>query len=255
MDHAERLAQAIIETVLPGSQMSYRPDQSHGIHDFDLRLPDGRVSAVELTASVDQNRAQTAAAILDPQKGGSTIRAKLCSKTWLIWPSSAARINLIREKVDKYLAVIEAEGIEKFWGPTDCHQSIERIYEDLQVRSGQVLSWEQLGYIRISLPNSGGAVGPRLVDEAVRLEAYKADHRGKLGRAGTDERHLAVYVSLENTRMWCALVDFSPERTLPELPSEITHVWAFTEANVEHHCVVWHANLRSPWSRLDLKAA
>jgi hypothetical protein len=60
MDQAERLAKAVIEALLPGSKMEYREKQSQGarVYDFDLGYADGRVTAVEVTASVNEVQAR-----------------------------------------------------------------------------------------------------------------------------------------------------------------------------------------------------
>ena len=97
MNHAETLAQRIVETIIEGSRMVYRPDQSRSIHDFDLHYADGRVCAVEVTASVDEAGERTNAAILDSKKGGSAIKTKLCKKDWRVCPGPDASINRIRE--------------------------------------------------------------------------------------------------------------------------------------------------------------
>ncbi len=252
MDHAEKLAQAIIEGILPGSKMSFRLDQSSSVHDYDLRLSDGRICAVEVTASVDHVIEQTNVAVLDSKKGGSAIRRKLCQKDWLIHPASGARINLIRKKADEYLAAIESDGIERFFSRTDLRPNVERIYEELGVESGAVLPCKEPGYILIALPGGGGAMGPQRVFEAVRREAFKTDNRNKLGKAGTEERHLVVYVHPGNYLPWYSLLSFDPLGTYPELPNEITHVWAFTESRTAGNYVVWHADRASAWSRLDV---
>ena len=154
MDHAEILAQRLIESVLVGSRMVYRAYQSQGQHDFELHYSDGRVSAVEVTSSVDAQTERTDAAILDKRKGGAFVKTKLCNKDWYIHPVAGANINKIRSKVDEYLAVIESAGIEKFFffffSAAD-HPSVERIYADLGVVSGTVFPhWKEPGYIGIA---------------------------------------------------------------------------------------------------------
>jgi hypothetical protein len=132
MDHAEAVAKQLLESVLVGARMNYRDNQSKGEHDFDLGYPDGRISPVEVTSAVDESVELTNAAILDKKKGGSAIKTKLSKKDWYISPSPGANINRIRSSADEYLAAIESEGLEKFFGPINCDSpSVERIYRDL----------------------------------------------------------------------------------------------------------------------------
>jgi hypothetical protein len=54
MDHAERIAKLVVEAALPGTEMVFRDEQSHGECDFDLHYPNETHAAVEVTESADQ---------------------------------------------------------------------------------------------------------------------------------------------------------------------------------------------------------
>lgn len=56
MDFSEKTAKAVLEAVLPGAKLTHRDQQSDGEYDFDLRYPDGRPAAVEVTRSVNQQQ-------------------------------------------------------------------------------------------------------------------------------------------------------------------------------------------------------
>jgi hypothetical protein len=238
VDHAETFAQLIVETIIHGSRMVYRMDQCRTIHDFDLYYPDGRVGAAEVTASVDEAGERTNAAILDPKKGGSTIKAKLCKKDWRIWPESEANINNIRKRGDEYLAKVESTGIEKFFSASDKwkYPSVERLYTELLIFSGEVIQSQDddRRHIWIAPPVNGGFFSQHLVYEAFHHEAFKEDNRKKLGAACTEERHLLVYVHPQNSQIWCALVGLEPGPVLSDLPPEITDGWVFSEARADH---------------------
>jgi hypothetical protein len=200
--------------------MEYRLSQSQGQHDFDLHHPDSSVSAVEVTSAVDKTVEQTNASIRDPKKGGPMVKTRLCKKDWLVHPALTANINLIRSRVDEYLAAIESEAIERFYAPTDWQNpSVERIYHDLGVVAGSVFPhWRKPGQIGIGLPGGGGPLNARAATEAAEREAFKGDNRRKLGAAGTNGRHLVVYVYVTNYLPWCALCDLDPPPDLPRLP-------------------------------------
>jgi hypothetical protein len=257
MDHAESAAQHLLEAALIGSHMEYRDDQSRGQYDFDLHNSDGSVTALEVTSSVDQLIERTYARI---RKGGPMVKTKLCKKDWLIHPALGADPRQIRAEVDYYLAEIELEGIDQFWGPTNWHSpGVERIYNDLAVVSGSVFPhWKEPGQIGISLPSGVGAF--KRADAAIEAgenEALKHDNRRKLGAAGTNKRHLAVYVFPTNYSPWCALVDCAPPAKPANLPSEITDLWLFTETRSSSEYVLWHANATLEWScrRIALQAS
>src|SRR5262245_20959648 len=117
MDHAETVAKRLFEFILVGARMEYRVNQSQGEDDFDLCYPEGGVYPVEVTSAVDESVELTNAAIVNKKKGGSAIKTKLCEKDWYIYPCVGANINKIRCRADEYLAAIESEGLEKFFGP------------------------------------------------------------------------------------------------------------------------------------------
>jgi hypothetical protein len=223
--------------------------QSNGEHDFDLQHPDGHVSALEVTSSIDRTLEETHDAIIN--KGGPAIEADVCKNSWHIFPSRNARINRLRKEIDNYLAAIELAGIEKFWGPTDCRPSVEAIYADLGVVSGSVVSWIKPGHILMALPGTCGAFGAISVIEAAEREAFKADNRKKLGAAAGAERHLAIYVRAAS-RPWVGRLDFEPPPDVPHLPPEVTNIWVFSEAHSEHKYVVWRASASWPWEKLEL---
>lgn len=168
--------------------MKYRASQSNGEYDFDLLYPDGQASAVEVTSSVDQTLEETHEAIIDKPKGGSDIPIRLCKNSWYIHLLSDTRISQVRKNADRYLSAIETAGIEKFWGPTDDHPSVEGIYRDLGVMTGSVAPWIT-PRIKMSLPGTGGGVDATTVIDAAEREAFKPDNRKKLGIATSRERH------------------------------------------------------------------
>src|SRR5262249_25108075 len=152
--------------------------------------------------------------------------AQLCQESWRISITADARIDRIHAKVDQYLAAIEAAGLREFWYTND-HPSVERIFRDLRVVSGQATTG--IGpppMICLALPGTSGAIGVSSVLDAVESEARKRDNIRKLGSAYCSERHLAVYLNMLS-HPWMALVDFEPPTALPILPQEITHVWAY----------------------------
>jgi hypothetical protein len=203
---------------------------------------------VEVTVSLDEAVKHTNSRI---QKAGQAVETKLCKKDWWIQTEPGADVREIRSKADAYLAAIEADNIERFFGPIDWRNpSVGRIFRDLRVYSGSVLRWKDPGHIRIDLLGGGGRVSANTTVEAALREAYKADNPAKLAAANTNQRHLVIYVDPTNYLPWKALLDSGPPSESPKLPTAITDIWVFTETRFEHEYVVWYASALSPWRRI-----
>jgi hypothetical protein len=206
-----------------------------------------------VTASADQEQRQTIAAIRDEKKGGSSLRATKCEKSWLIFPAKGARIDKIRAAADAHLSRLEKEGIDKFSCVRDWRQaSVQDVCRDLNVASGSVIPTAATPTIRIALPSAGGAVGASVAIKAGEKEAWKQDNRKKLGAARTSERHLVVYIDPINGLPWVALADFEPPSALPNLPEEITHIWLVGHAEEKDKFLAWRASTHESWSSLRL---
>lgn len=257
MNHAEQVAQRIIEAVLIGAKMQYLQDQSTSVHDFDLHVG-GAVDAVEVTMATDQGLRRMIAQIMDARHGGQFIPTRLCRSDWLVHPLPRADIPSVRAKADEYLAAVEAEGIQQFFAPFDAeaHPSVDRIYSDLSIEAGGVLKWSPPGRIGISRPGGGGIVSSEHLQRAVESEAMKDDNRRKLRNANARERHLFVYVDAHAFRPWIALIDQEPPPTPPSLPPEVDVVWAVTEAPGSGvQCVVWQGRRDGEWRSLGIVPA
>ena len=260
MDHSEQMAKVFIESLIPGAVMHYREDQSTSTHDFDLEWQGEMIAAVEVTTSTDEQRRGTIAAIRDRRKGGVFIPTKECRKDWIVYPLLPVNIDKIRKKLDQYLADIESDCLERFFSPTDSceYPAVRRIYQDFHIEYGHVTKRKKPGYVALTLPGGGGTISPKHVQEAVAREAWKDDNRKKLNLAGSKERHLFVYVDDVNYLPWASLRDTDPSSLeLPQLPPEITHVWAAAQFNpyneegkvVEYHRV-WRARRGEKWENL-----
>jgi len=111
MNYSEAISKRVLEAILPNVTMEYRLAQSNGEYDFDLLHSDGTIAAVEVTASV----VQTIAAIRSNRRGGSVLKAAICRKSWLIFPTKGASIDTIRRDADSQLVKLEQEGIKSFF--------------------------------------------------------------------------------------------------------------------------------------------
>jgi hypothetical protein len=148
------------------------------------------------------------------------------------------------------LARIEAEGIDRFFGPLDAAKSpsVAAMWRDLSVIGGRVFPWHQPG-IGIALPMTGGAVGVSRVVAAMDELASMSDNVEKLAVGGATERHFAIYVDHTATTVLTALRDLEAPVEAPDLPDEITDVWIFSETYGPDQYVVCPARVRCERSR------
>lgn len=76
----------------------------------------------------------------------------------------------------------------------------------------------------VGRPNDPG----RSVLEAVEVEAHKPDNIAKLERSGATERHLLIWVDVDNALAWQDLDRGHLPVALPSLPTAVTTVWVAT---------------------------
>ena len=254
MSYSEEHVKWVLEAFLKGSRLDFRPEQSNGEYDFDLRYSDGKIAALEATQAMNKPWIETVAAIQNKSKGGSTLKATKCMKNWIIFVAGHPDINKIRKHADGYLAELESAGIDSF-SCTDCDQKVQQIC-GLGVVNGVAIPGDTNPTIRIAGPLGGGAVGACLAIDAGEKEAWKDDNRKKLNKATTEERHLAVYMDVGNPAVWNALTCgfFALPNCCPNLPTEITHLWLIGPHDSRHQntFVVWYANKQEHWQSAEV---
>ena len=254
MNYSEKISKRVLEAILSGAILKYRPTQSHGEYDFDLHYEDGSEAAVEVTAAVDETLMKTVGAIHSKRAGGSTIQAKVCKKSWIIFTVNGSSIRRIRTDADSYLAELEKEGIDRFFCVSSS-STVQKACCHLEITGGGVISSNGNPTIQIAGPGGGGAVGPNLAIEAGEREALKKDNRRKLGAAQTAERHLVVYVDGSNGLAWTALTSFAPPAIPPKIPNEITNLWLIGHDNNRNEFVVWRAGATETWQSIKVHCA
>jgi hypothetical protein len=255
MNYSEEHVKQVLEAVIPGSCLNFRPEQSNSEYDFDLIYKDGRTAALEVTRAIDETWVRTSARIRSPKKGGSSIKAKHCKKNWFIFVTKHADIKKIREHADKSLAELETSGIDSL-SLRSRDPKVDEFRSKFHVMGGSVLDWDSEPTIFIGGPLGGGAVGASIVIDAGEKEIWKDDNRKKLSAATTDERHLAVYFDGGNPSAWNALTcgAFVPPNCCPKISEEITHLWLIGPHDSRHQntFVVWYANKQEHWQSAEV---
>jgi hypothetical protein len=238
------IAAGVLQQCVPGAVVTLHDTGGNAQYDYQVELPAGEEIAVEVTRAADPTHISTSYEVLSVNKGGQFIRADRCSKDWYVIPIVGARIGLIRQEVDAYLASIEQAGIERFFAYTDAAESAEvrSILEDLGVEAGWVASWKTSPQICIALPG----LGPEIVDStsainAALVEANKPDNQRKLSASGCAQRHLFVFMDHSFFGGWMAMNDHLPPEVPVSLPAAITHLWIAASTRTSGEYVVWKA--------------
>jgi len=248
MDRAEKITKLVIEAILP-ARLEYRVQQSNGKYDFDLEYFDGRLAALEATASIDRAQLEFLAAIKRQKKGAPGFPAEKCRSSWMISARSSARATVLRQKLDIYLSVLELNGISRFSLVDLDIPSVSAICNDLEVEHGFVVLTSTPPAIYVLPAGAGAVIDPANAIEAGWRESWKDDNRKKLRASHAAERHLVVYIDLLHDSAWTAMNWAEPPPQIPDLPPEITHIWLLAEGETPGEVVIWRAETVRSWQR------
>jgi hypothetical protein len=252
MNRAEEITKVIIEALLP-AKLAYRAEQSHGEYDFDLKYQDGRLAALEVTASIDRAELELLAAIKRQTKGRTGLPTTKCRNSWIISVRSSARVNVLCQKLDTYLSALEMNGISNF-SLNDLHiPEVNEICAALHVDHGMVVRTSAPPAIYLTPSSGGGFVDPLNAVEAGLREAWKEDNRKKLGGSTCPERHLAVYIDLFDDSAWTAMHWSDPPAATPDLPAEINHIWLLAEGESSGEFTIWRGRPDAAWQSQRLR--
>ncbi|MDB4873807.1 MAG: hypothetical protein JWM41_253 [Gemmatimonadetes bacterium] len=255
MNEAEELAQRVLEAFFTDVRIEFAATQSNGECDFRLFREDNSEIAVEVTRATDPVALRTRAALMDERRGGQVINARRSTGDWLVDPTKDANIRRIRERVDEYLAEIEAAGIGDFFVERDaCHPSVARIWKELRIEAGQRIRWKTPGQICIAPPGAGGWVHGSLINDAVERELQKVDNRRKLAARQSAEAHLFVVIE-SSSDAWGAMFRMMLPDVPPQFPTEIAHAWAVARLPENYAlCRVCRVSRAESWEDLGLVA-
>ncbi len=254
MRPSERVAKDVIEAVLQGTTMQFRPDQGDGSHDFNLLRGTTVFGAVEVTSAADQPRKSLIASMADGRKGGYDVPAAKCRSSWLVELLPDASVNRVRRDIDEYLAAVESDRLTGFTeSDVSRYPSVERVVRELRVDSAWPWPSRHPRVIRINPPTDSGWLDSGDVRTAVETEALKDDNRRKLAKSGAAERHLFVYLDPTSSAARVALVNNRVPNGAPAIPEEVTHVWAATESGEPNEFVVVRAERLGGWELLRVR--
>jgi hypothetical protein len=242
----DQTAKELVQSCLPEVEVCLHDDGSEPMmYDLDLRWPDGRVEALEVTKATSASMRR----LLHRFGRQGKIAAIECARSWVV-PLAAydTDVAAVRAKIDHLLGLVEQAGLTSF-GERD-----ER-------RSVAVARVRRLGVdSAYSYPPTGGQ--PRIwlelpvrawwqQAEAVNavVEEHAARNAEKLARSGRAERHLFVLFDSGEAEAWSVMLDGEPPEASPQLPEEVTTAWVTTR-RADGNPTVWRVRRAGRWEVL-----
>ena len=238
----DQTAKQLVQLCLPQVEVCLHDDGSEPMmYDLELRWPDGRVEAVEVTRATSAPMRQ-----LHHQLGrqGGAIDATVCTRSWVA-PLAAydTDVAAVRARIDHLLSLVEQAGLTEFgeW-EAHCSVAVARIR-----RLGVDTGWSFVPVsgrprIWLELPGRVWWQQPETVNAVV--EDHAARNAEKLARSGRAERHLFVLLDSGQEEAWSVMLDGEPPEASPQLPEAVTTAWVAT-TRADGNPTVWRVDRRA----------
>lgn len=240
LDVYEQWAHDSLEPLLGPIQVTDCRGGPEGKHDFEARLAEGRVAAIEVTSVVEPARLSVEAELL--RRDLSRLELPELASGWAISLADDARVKDATrpEVLRQLLSEIEARGLRYAHDLGDFRDPLTKELQSLGIASVYRLGKEKAGTVLVMAGAYGGAGWDgQAID--LWLEGFIASPQGvnklgKLGRAEAAERHLAIVLdSFSQPGMGIYLMltarhergaadaDYGVPSFSP--PDPVTHIW------------------------------
>jgi hypothetical protein len=244
----DQTAKQLVRLCLPEVEVCLHDDGSEDMmYDLELRWPDGHAEVMEVTTDTAAERRQLYSAI---ERHGTTFDATESKRDWFVWLGSATtHIGRVRARVDRYLSLVEQEGLTSFSERQHLtSNAVATVRRDLGVNIAfsREPAHEQPKIV-LAGPWDGWWEKPEAVNHAV--ERHASANVEKLARSGHDERHLFVLIEEISFEASSALVARRLPEDPPQLPEAITTAWA-AGYGVDGTPVVWRVRRTGRWEVL-----
>lgn len=220
--------------------------------DIKIDYVDGRVGYVETWIDVDPRRAMVAGALHKTP----TLLTPALGRVWTVRVNGNFKLKNRDHWLPELLAELEDEGnvfeivtspenLQGHPSPTvararalGINSLASRPTVDDETGEIRFVVWETDGRSDVSWGEFLDWIKATLFES----NAHMLGNRGKLARAGGDERH--AFIGVTYTSAWAAFhalthdADSLPPEP-PELPEEITHLWLMP-AQSGDRCLAWH---------------
>lgn len=245
---------AVVQAHLAVPVWLHDDGSADGLYDLQIRYPDGRVGAVEVTAAEDPDLVERQSVL---SNGRAVLRVAGLRYGWLVVLNDGARVKTAQARLPQLLRRLEAVGRTEASvfsaGDLDDEELpwLPAHLVDAQVQTTKVID-APAGTIAIIGPMRAAFLSRDPEDVVTFVEQFiesRPTDIAKLRRADADERHLFIWGG-EFSIGWVPLralqLDVSdlPVRA-PGLPPEITHVWLAPEAVPPSRIVMWSATTTS----------
>jgi hypothetical protein len=242
----EQTAKQLVQLCLPEVQVCLHDDGSRPmLYDLELRWPDGRVEAMEVTTDRDEVW-ELVGSRLDRQ---GPVMAVESAHSWVVLLAEGnTDVRSVRARIDHLLSLVEQAGRtiiskrEERGSPAVAR--VRRLGVDYgypyEAADGQPK-------IRIILPMRWWWTRPEAVNQAV--ERHAELNAAKLARSGCNERHLFMLVAPVSMEAWSGLMEREPPEAPPQLPEAVTTAWAGGYRS-DGRPVVWRARRPGRWDVL-----
>jgi hypothetical protein len=210
------------------------------MYDLDLRWPDGRVEAMEVTRATSAALRQ----LWDRLNRRGKIDATECTRSWVL-PLAAGTndVAAVRKRIDHLLGLVEQAGLTEFdeW-EARCSVAVARIRRLGVDRGLSFVPASGRPRIRLELPGRVWLEQPETVNAVV--EDHAARNAEKLARSGRAERHLFVLLDSGEEEAWSVMLDGELPEASPQLPEAVTTVWVAT-TRADGNPTVWRVDRRA----------
>ena len=252
MPPEERRAAELLRELLGGEYTPRDVDGAQGTHDFDLRLDDGRVFAVEVTT--DTSRVDRA--FWDQIDRISPLEVPGLARVWIVdlatpgdgpddQQASHRRVTALQAQLPDILRDLEGTGLEKLSVPPAPHRdnhAVQGQLRDLGVQLCFSLDAPPEDNPRVVFGGASisGATGPSMIVEAVH-ESLPGKARKLLDAktAGAAEAHLFLWLTFgQEHRRAASAMSFLRHTGLDGLApidlQGIDAVWVAVDAGPKH---------------------
>jgi hypothetical protein len=232
------------------------------MHDLDLRWPDGRVEAMEVTSAASGEVSAIKAAESDLLKPHfAMVQAVKVRRSWVVvlgakphWKEVRSHLEQVHRQLDGCLADLEAEGAS-YLHPEQMKpwSAAGHALRDLGVVTAFALPADPdpLIFLQPPRPQELQPAAANLLND--EIEANVKANADKLGQSGRSVRHLFVWIDRIHP-VWTVFESMLLEEgwdllppEAPDLPPEVTTAWAATEV---FDTVIWRVQRSMQWEEV-----
>ena len=246
-NRAECVAWIVLQKLLPGVNIVYTGDQGQGAPGYELRLPDGTCSPLEVTTATCRAwRAFDAAR----RKHGERVPRRTGEAGWCVYPHTSANLKTLRERVDGFISELEKKGLRVFSYCRHAQQypQLASEAESLGITVAALDESQGRGQIVIATPPRSWEIDSNATVDIIEREVLKEDNARKLSSGGCGSGHLFILVERDEFGAWLALQALPLPTRLPVTQVNGLTVWVAGLNSSGSECVIWQADLaRGRW--------